>query len=179
MGELPVTRTILAALLATAGLCGVAQAQSRPMPTYQDDESYGQPTASDDNASSRDARHDAGYPRGYGDPPTVGHDGRQNDYPGYADAPQGSDDEAHRADRRRTAELNQRAAARPRPAVSAQTRSDYSEQSAQYRAELADHARAMQDYNDERARYAERIAHWRARADACEAGDPAACNGPE
>lgn len=176
------TRTILAVLLLTAGVSESAHAQTRPMPSYQDDESYGQPTASDDNANSRDARQDSGYPRGFGDPKLRGAD-RQDDYPGYADVPppsgQTGEDSAHRADRRRTAELNRRAQTQHTAAAAGQPRSDYGQQSAQYRAELADHARAMQDYGEERARYAQRIAHWRARADACEAGNLDACQGAE
>ena len=175
------TRTILAALLLFSGVAATAHAQSRPMPSYQDDESYGQPTASDDNASSRDARRDSGYPAGYGDP-KLRSSNRQDGYGGYADVPPadpGGEDAAHRADRLRTADLNRRAGARPRPAGDGQSRSAYNQQNAQYRAELADHARAMRDYSEERARYAERIADWRARANACEAGNVDACQGPE
>ena len=80
----------------------------------------------------------------------------------------------------RTADLNRRAGtARPKPIGDSQGRNAYDRQSAQYRAELADHARAMQDYSQERARYADRIASWRARANACEAGNVEACQGPE
>ena len=181
--ELPVTRTILAALLATAGVCGTAHAQSRPMPSYQDDETYGRPTPSDDTANSHDARADEDYPRNYGNPPVRQSNARQSaptdDYGGYDTPPPPSsraEDAAHRADRLRTAELNHRAATRPAPRSGNAT---YDRQSAQYRAELADHERAMQNYGDERARYAERIARWRERANACEAGDAGACQGPE
>jgi hypothetical protein len=147
------------------------------MPAYQDDESYGQPTASDDRADSRDARREAGYPGNYGDPKPRGAD-RQDDHADDADVPPSgysSEDAAHRADRLRTAELNHRANTRPADTASPDARSAYARQSAQYRAELADHARAVQDYSDDRARYADRIARWRARANACEAGDIEAC----
>jgi len=179
-------RTFLVALLAASTLGGTAhgQAQQRPMPSYQDDESYGQPTPSDDNANSRDARSDEGYPRGYGNPPIRqgnGHGGASSDdtYSGYDAPPPPADrhqDAAHQADRRRTTELNQRAYAHPNAGGS---QNDYAQQSAQYRAELDDHAHAMQDYQAARVRYAQRIARWRARADACEAGHLDACGGPE
>lgn len=180
-------RTFLVALLAAASLGGAAhgQAQQRPMPSYQDDESYGQPTPSDDNANSRDARQDEGYPRNYGNPPIrQPGSGRQDTpsddgYGGYDALQPPADrheDASHQADRRRTTELNQRAYAHPNAGGS---QSDYAQQSAQYRAELDDHAHAMQDYQAARARYAERIARWRARADACEAGHLDACEGPE
>ena len=175
------TRTILAALLLAASGAGAAHAQTRQMPAYQDDESYGRPTASDDNANSRDARRETGFPAGYGDPKLRNTD-RQDGYAGYNDVPPGygGEDAAHRADRLRTADLNRRAGtARPKPVGDSQGRNAYDRQSAQYRAELADHARAMQDYSQERARYADRIASWRARANACEAGNVEACQGPE
>jgi hypothetical protein len=177
-----VTRTILAVLLLASGVAGVAHAQTRPMPAYQDDESYGQPTVSDDQANSRDARRDAGYPAGYGDPKPRGAD-RQDSYSGYADVPpatgDGGEDAAHRADRLRTAELNHRANARPSGTTSSDSRGAYARQSAQYRAELADHARALRTYDDDRARYADRIARWRAQANACEAGNLEACQRQE
>ena len=174
------TRLLLAALLSASTIAGAAQAQSasRPMPAYQDDDRYASPTASDDNAASRDARRDAGYPSGYGDPKTVPRDDRQDGYAGYNDVPP-PEDAAHRADRLRTAELNHRAYARPSDPGTSRSGGDYARQSAQYRAELADHQRALQDYSDERARYADRIARWRARANACEAGDVDACQAPE
>lgn len=172
------TRTILAVLFA-ASIAAAAHAQTRPMPSYQDDESYGQPTASDDNANSRDARRDAGYPSGYGDP-RIGGAEQQNSYAGYDDVPPAPrEDAAHRADRLRTADLNRRATARRNDTSAPQARGDYAQQSAQYRAQLADHAHAMQDYSNDRARYAERIARWRERASACEAGNIDACQGPE
>ena len=171
------TRLLLAALLVTASEGGVAHAQSRPMPSYQDDEKWAAPTASDDNANSRDARRDEGYPSNYGDPPTR-RPSRQSGDSGYNVAPPPFDgeDAAHRADRQRTAELNHRANT---PPAANGGRTDYAQQSAQYRAELDDHAHAMQDYHAAQARYAERIARWRARADACEGGDLDACNAPE
>lgn len=181
-------RLLLAALIVTAGLGGAAhaQSQSRPMPSYQDDENWSSPTPSDDNANSRDARRDDGYAPGYGDPQTPRRRAHSNeDDDGYAGEPPAGEDAAHRADRLRTADLNHRAYARPqsadgRPRSRADAgQADYAQQSAQYRAELDDHAHAVQDYRAEQARYAERIARWRARANACEAGDLDACDGPQ
>ena len=174
------TRWLFVALLAIPWLAGAAQAQPRPMPAYQDDESYAPPSASDDNASSRDARGEAGYPRNYGDPSIKQRDRQQDPYAGYNDVPPpAGEDAAHRADRLRTADLNHRANARPTTGSGSQSDNGYARQSAQYRAELADHARALQDYGDERARYADRVARWRARANACEAGNVDACGGAE
>ncbi len=178
-------RSFLLVLLAAGamGSAALAQSQPRPMPAYQDDESYGQPTPSDDNASSHDARAESGYPRDFGNPRTKQSNDRSDAAPsdpfdGYPPPPTAdrAEDAAHRADRRRTSELNQRARAHPKPSNGGD---DYARQSAQYRAELDEHARAMQNYHDANARYAERIARWRARADACEAGQTDACEGPE
>ena len=90
-------------------------------------------------------------------------------------------DAAHRADRAYTASLNQRSwpGRNANPHGTSDAANAYSAEHARYQAELADHARAMRNYQAEQARYADRIARWRARADACEHGDPDACEGPE
>lgn len=101
-----------------------------------------------------------------------------------------ADDAAHRADRAYTAKLNQRRwpgynATPVAPPSSRQsgrpTARDqaYAQDSQAYRAELAAHQRAMQSYRQDQAGYADRVARWRARADACEGGNLDACNGPE
>jgi hypothetical protein len=177
-----VTRSFYVALIATAALTGMAHAQSgRPMPSYDDGEppqaggyydSYGSADArgdEDDRAARESEDHSQFAP--------VRTSQWQTPRP-YARADQVDEgtpnDAAHRADRAYTAQLNRNA--NTRSARSSGTRSNaYGREQAQYQAELADHDRAMADYRYARQRYAQRIANWRARADACEAGNIDAC----
>ncbi|WP_019832276.1 hypothetical protein [Sphingomonas sp. PR090111-T3T-6A] len=166
------TRTLFVALIATAALSGAAHAQSgRPMPSYDDGEP---PQAGGyyDSYGTADAREDA-------DRGASSHWVTPKPYARADQVDEGTpNDAAHRADRAYTAQLNRNA--NTRPARSPGTRSSaYSREQAQYQAELAAHDRAMDDYRYARQRYAQRIANWRARADACEAGNIDACDGPE
>jgi hypothetical protein len=160
-----VNRTLLATLLAGTTLSGgAAQAQSqtappaRTMPSYDDGEAR-DPQGYYDREDSSDARRD--------DPRAAQSDYRQ------APSPSGPDDAAHRADRARTAELNQNHYRRP------DSNDGYAEQQAEYREQLAQHEQDVRTYQYSRSRYAARIAEWRARADACEAGNIDACEGPD
>lgn len=166
------TRTLFAALIATVALAGAAHAQTgRPMPSYDD----GQPPQAGgyyDSYGSADARDQAEEGGGAGQwvAPRP-----------YARADQVEEgtpnDAAHRADRAYTAQLNHNANTRSAGSTGARSGA-YSSEQAQYQAELAAHDRAMDDYRYARQRYAQRIANWRARADACEAGNLNACDGP-
>ncbi len=84
-------------------------------------------------------------------------------------------DDAHRADRAYTADLNRYANARTRSHVA--NRTAYARGDAEYQAELREHDRAVQQYQAERAQYAEQLARWRARTNACESGYYGACGG--
>lgn len=174
----------------------------RAMPSYEEREDA-QVDAPEERYGTADLHHDVDQtpppppvPQGYGyqdqrygaqgDDPAR-ENGWQTPRP-YARADQvdqgRADDAAHRADRAYTANLNQRRwpgyNAPPSPPRSGSAAAaGYTQESQAYRAQLADHQRAMQDYRDDQARYADRIARWRARADACERGNPDACNGPE
>lgn len=118
----------------------------------QDDPSYPPPNAGQ--------YRQAPAPQGYrGAPPP-------NAAPPYAE----DEDDAHVADRNRTAALNR---------GYTQAGGSYAEQQARYQQQLDQHRQAMQEYRYARSRYADRIARWRARADACEAGNVDACQGPE
>jgi hypothetical protein len=164
-----VTRTLFVALIATAALSGAAHAQSgRPMPSYDD----GQPPQAGgyyDSYGSADAREEA---------EDNADQGRWVTPRPYARADQVDEgtpnDAAHRADRAYTAQLNRNANARS-GRTGAPRSGAYSGEQAQYQAKLAAHDRAMDDYRYARQRYAQRIANWRARADACEAGNIDAC----
>lgn len=166
---------LLAMLLGATGLAGsAAQAQyaapsyppEEQTPSYQYDQS---PYAGgySDSYSSTDARQDQ---QDYPAPPPGQY--RQAPPPSaYRGAPPyDGEDAAHIADRNRTAELNR---------SHAQAGGSYADQQALYRQQLDQHRQAMQDYRYARARYADRIAEWRARADACESGNIDACEGPE
>jgi hypothetical protein len=175
-----VTRSFYVALIATAALAGAAHAQSgRPMPSYDDGEppqaggyydSYGSADARDDE-DDRAARES--------DAPSRSGPARASQWQTprpYARADQVDEgtpnDAAHRADRAYTAQLNRNANTR---SARNSGSSAYGREQAQYQAELADHDRALADYRYARQRYAQRIANWRARADACEAGNIDAC----
>jgi hypothetical protein len=181
---------LLAAVVLLVPAAGHAQSTepSRQMPSYQDD-SQGYAGGYQDSYGTADTHHHVdqtpppppvpdGYGGGYNGQP--GADGWKTPAP-YARADQvdqGSpDDAAHRADRARTAALNRRNWP-GRNAAPTPTPQSYSGAHAEYREELDQHARDMQDYRAEQARYAERIARWRARANACEAGNTDACEGP-
>ncbi len=168
-------RLLVVALLATASaaaLTGAAHAQSRPMPAYDEQQTRPSPDGSyEDSYSSEDTRNQDRDQRDT--PPPSSRWATPAPYARADQVDQGRpDDSAHRADRAYTADLNRRRwagrNAPPPPAGS------YSQSSAAYRAELAEHDRAMQQYRAAQDRYAERITRWRARADACEAGDRAA-----
>lgn len=183
-------RLPLALLVATAAALP-AHAQpidAQPIPGY-DEREQAQPDGPDDRYESAGARNnddprdaapprrpqgaDQGSQQGWVQPPPYGRRGQVDEGT--------PDDAAHRADRAYTASLNRRtwpgrnAAARSASGAT----NGYAAEHARYQDELADHARAVQDYQAEQARYADRIARWRARANACEAGNPDACDGPE
>lgn len=175
-------RSFHVALIATAALAGAAHAQSgRPMPSYDDGEP---PRAGGyyDSYGSADARadEDDGYAdEDQGDsqfqPVRSSHWVTPKPYARADQVDEGTpNDAAHRADRAYTAELNRRANARSSHTTSTRSGS-YARERAEYRADLARHDQAVQDYRYARERYARRVADWRARADACEAGDTYAC----
>jgi uncharacterized protein involved in copper resistance len=164
---MPVSRTLLAAFFATTALAGAAHAQSSRESTYDDGQAP-DPRGYYENYSSTDART--------GDAPSQ-HWEAPKPYARANQVDQGRpDDEAHRADRAYTADLNRRAYAPPSTPYNT---GGYPQAQNRYRAQLAAHDQAMADYREAQRRYAERIAHWRARANACEAGDIYACQGPE
>jgi hypothetical protein len=178
-------------------------AAERPMPGY-DEREQRQVDAPEESYGTTDLHHDVDQtpppppvPQGYGyqdegagaqggDPARAYGWRAPSPYARADQVDQGrADDAAHRADRAYTARLNQRrwpgynaapSAAAPRTGGAAASR--YAQDSQAYRAELADHQRAMQAYQSDQARYADRVAAWRARADACERGNLDACNGP-
>lgn len=157
-------RSFYVALIATATLSGAAHAQSgRPMPAYDDGEP---PQAGGyyDSYGTADAREDA-------DRSASSHWVTPRPYARADQVDEGTpNDAAHRADRAYTAELNRNANSR-----SGRRSGASSGEQARYQADLAAHDRAMDDYRAARQRYARRMADWRARADACEAGNIDAC----
>ena len=160
-------RLFVFAVLALPAVAGAACAQSASSGYY---DSY----RSADARANGDPRDALPSPQRQSDP------GQWTPLPPYARDDQvdegHSDDEAHRRDRARTAELNHHAYA-TRHDGPAESR--HAAEEAQYRANLATHDHALQQYRDDQSRYADRIARWRARANACEAGNINACQEPE
>lgn len=187
---------VLAALLL---LPAVADAQSAPpprqMPTYQDDDAQWRGGTSESYGTA-DLHHHVDQtpppppvPQGYGyDPygaPSSGPEpapanGWKTPKP-YArpdQVDQGKpDDDAHRADRARTATLNRRTWRGYNGAPSTVPSGGYAAQHAQYQAEIAAHAQDMRRYQADQAQYQQRMADWRQQTDACARGDAYACGG--
>lgn len=188
------SRMLLAAILlvpTTVYAQSSSPPEDRTMPTYQDDDAQWKGGYSDSYGTA-DLHHHVDQtpapppvPDGYGayDAPPVGtgQGGWQTPQP-YAredQVDQGSpNDAAHRADRARTADLNRRPHSGYNAGPATGGNGSYAASHAEYQAELARHARDMQAYRDQQSQYSERVARWRARADACEHGDPYACEEP-
>lgn len=145
------TRLFLVALLAGAAVTGTARAQSYDQPG-DGQSGYGQP--------------------GYGQRPMPSYQD------GEAAQPGGTDDSYGSADAR-TDDGYRRGYGQPAlpPGTTQPPSGGYADSQSDDRP--ADRRQVMRDARYARSHYAERIARWRARADACEAGDLRACQGPE